>query len=254
MTEDATTLDAFLGGRVTLRQPRHGYRAATDPVFLAAACPAKAGQTVLELGCGAGAASLCLAARVPGLKLFGVERQPDYAALARENAARAGAAMTVITADLGALSHDLRQMSFDHVLANPPFFPAGSGSQAQDPGREAANREDTPLSIWIDTARARLKPGGWLTLIHLAERLPDCLAAMGAGFGAVAVLPLQPRIGRAATRVVIRARKSARAPFALLAPFLIHEGADHAGDAPDFTDQAQAVLRAAAPLPFAGQD
>lgn len=254
MSEDATTLDAFLGGRVTLRQPCHGYRAATDPVFLAAACPAKAGERVLELGCGVGAASLCLAARVPGLRLIGVERQAEYAALARENAARAGVDLSVIEADLAALPADLRQMRFDHVLANPPYFRPGEGSAAQDAGREAANREDTPLNQWIATARARLEPGGWLTLIHLAERLPHCLTALATGFGAITVLPLQPRPGRAASRVVIRARKSARTPFRLLAPFLIHEGAEHGADAPDFTAQAQAILRAAAPLPFPGQD
>ena len=254
MSDAATTLDAFLGGRVTLRQPRHGYRAATDPVFLAAACPAKAGQTVLELGCGVGAASLCLAARVPGLRLTGVERQDVYADLARENAARAGADLTVIAADLDALPADLRQKSFDHVLANPPYFPPGEGSRAQDAGREAANREDTPLATWINTARARLKPGGWLTLIHLAERLPDCLMPLAEGFGAITVLPLQPRPGRAANRVLIRARKSARTPFRLLAPFLIHEGAEHVADAPDFTPEAQAILRSGAALPFAGGD
>ena len=179
MSGGETTLDAFLGGRISLRQPRRGYRAATDPVFLAAACPAKPGQSVLELGCGVGAASLCLAARVPGLRLIGVERQADYAALARENAARAGAEMVVVEADLAALPADLRQMAFDHVLANPPYFPPGEGTGADDPGREAANREETPLAQWIAIARARLRPGGWLTLIHLAERLPDCLSALG---------------------------------------------------------------------------
>ncbi|MEL6264223.1 MAG: methyltransferase, partial [Pseudomonadota bacterium] len=61
------THDRLLGGRVGLTQPRQGYRAATDPVLLAAAVPAAAGETVLELGIGAGAAVLCLAARVPGL-------------------------------------------------------------------------------------------------------------------------------------------------------------------------------------------
>lgn len=254
MSGGETTLDAFLGGRISLRQPKRGYRAATDPVFLAAACPAAAGESVLELGCGVGAASLCLAARVPGLRLIGVERQTDYAALARENAARAGAQMTVVEADLAALPAELRQMSFDHVIANPPYFPPGEGSRADDPGREAANREETPLALWIATARARLKPGGWLTLIHLAERLPDCLSALGEGFGAVTVLPLQPRTGRAASRVVIRARKSARRPFRLLAPFLVHEAAEHGTDAPDFTPKAQAVLRAGAALTFPGCD
>ena len=76
------THDGFLGGRLHLWQPRRGYRAGVDPVLLAASVPAQAGQSVLDLGCGAGAAMLCLGVRVPGLDLNGLEVQPDYAALA----------------------------------------------------------------------------------------------------------------------------------------------------------------------------
>jgi tRNA1(Val) A37 N6-methylase TrmN6 len=250
VSEGATTCDAYLGGRVRIEQPRHGYRAATDPVFLAAACPARPGQRVLELGCGVGVAALCLAARVPDLHLVGVERQPEYVALARRNAGVAGADFTVIEADLARLPAELRQQAFDHVLANPPYFAARGGTAARDPGREAANREDTPLADWVATARARLAPKGWLTLIHSAERLPDCLSLLQDGFGAITVLPIQPRPGREASRIVIRARKSARAPFRLLPPFLVHESETHPGDPPDFTEAAEAVLRHAAPLPF----
>lgn len=245
-----TTRDAFLGGRLQILQPRDGYRAATDPVLLAAACAAAPGDSVLELGCGVGTAALCLAARVDGLLLTGVERQMAYADLARLNAAAAGAAMDVVVADLTALPTELRQRSFDHVIANPPYFAAGDGTVAQDAGREAANRAETPLSDWIAVARARLKPQGWLTLIHLSERLPDCLSHLRDGFGAIAVLPIQPRPGRAANRVLIRARKGAKTPFRLLPPFLIHEFAAHPGDQPDFTPAAKAVLRHAAPIPF----
>ncbi|BDW86844.1 tRNA1(Val) (adenine(37)-N6)-methyltransferase [Roseicyclus marinus] len=245
-----TTRDAFLGGRLQILQPRDGYRAATDPVFLAAACPAQPGERVLELGCGVGTAALCLAARVGGLRLVGVERQEAYADLARKNAEAAGVTMEVVTADLTALPPALRQLSFDHVLANPPYFTAGDGTGAQDAGREAANRAETPLSDWIGVARARLKPQGWLTLIHLAERLPDCLSLLCDGFGAVTVLPIQPRPGRAANRVLIRARKGAKTPFRLLPPLLVHDAASHPGDHPDFTATAEAVLRQAAPIPF----
>ena len=160
--EDDLTRDAFLGGRVAAWQPRHGYRAATDPVLLAAAVEARAGQSVLELGCGAGVASLCLAARVPGLRITGVERQADYADLARRNA---GEGMEVITADIADLPADLRQRSFDHVIANPPYYPAGGGSPARDAGREAALREDTPLDLWVAAAARRLAPKGWFTVI-----------------------------------------------------------------------------------------
>ena len=244
---DEVTDDGFLGQRLRILQPRQGYRAATDPVLLAAAVPAQSGDSVLELGCGAGVASLCLAARVPGLGLSALERQPGYAALARENALRNGMGLTVIEGDLAAMPDSLRR-SFDHVIANPPYFAAGDGTAATDAGREAALREDTPLAVWIDAATRRLAPGGWLTLIHLAARLPDVLASLDSRLGSVSVLPLAPRPDRAASRVILRARKGGRAAFRLLAPMVLHDGTAHDGDRDSFTAEARAVLRDGADL------
>ena len=237
------THDAFLNGRVYAWQPRSGYRAATDAVFLAAACPAREGDAVLELGCGVGVASLCLQSRVPGLAITGVERQPSYSVMARQNVADAGAAIEIVEADLASLPIDLRQRSFDHVIANPPFLRAGAGTPSTDAGREAAFREETPLADWIACARARLKPKGWLTMIHLAERLPACLAALSDGFGSISVLPLQSRAGRPAGRILLKARKGGAAPFQLLAPFVLHAAATHKADGEDFTAAAAGVLR-----------
>ncbi|NHX27288.1 methyltransferase domain-containing protein, partial [Escherichia coli] len=110
------TCDQFLGGRLSVWQPCDGYRAGVDPVLLAAAVPASAGQRVLELGCGVGVASLCLGARVPDLTITGVELQPDYAELARRNAEENGVQMAVVESDLRSLPADLRSVSFDHVV------------------------------------------------------------------------------------------------------------------------------------------
>ena len=82
----AESQDALLGGRVRLYQPTRGYRAAIDPVLLAAAVPATAGSRVLDLGCGVGAAALCLLARVPEARVTGLELQPELAELAERNA------------------------------------------------------------------------------------------------------------------------------------------------------------------------
>lgn len=243
------TADGFLGGRLTILQPRTGYRAATDPVLLAASVPAVAGQRVLELGCGAGVASLCLAARVAGLHATGIERQPAYADLARRNAAANGLELEVITADLASLPKALRATSFDHVLANPPYFRAGDGTQARDRGREAAFREETPLSDWIDAGLRRLSPGGWLTMIHLAERLDDVLSALRGRAGSILILPIAPRADRAATRIILRTRKGGKAPLQLLAPFILHDGATHLADGDDFAESARAVLRHGSALP-----
>lgn len=239
--------DAFLGGKLTLLQPREGFRAAMDAVLLAAACPALAAQRVLELGCGAGVASLCLGARVPGLRLAGLELQPDYAALARQNATRAGQDYEVWQGDLAALPSALRARSFDHVIANPPYF-AHPGAAAADAGREVAQREATPLALWLQAGLKRLVNGGHLTVILRADRLPDALAALGPGAGSVMVRPIAAREGREAGRVVLQARKGGRGHFRLLAPFHMHAAPRHLRDGEDLSDAARAILRDGAPL------
>lgn len=244
--EAALTDDKFLMGRLRLLQPAKGYRAATDPVLLAAACPAVAGQSVLDLGCGAGAAALCLAARVPGLALAGLELQSEYADLARRNAARNAIALEVEEGDLTAMPRALRR-GFDHVIANPPYYGAG-GTGSPDAGRDRALRVDTPIGAWVAAAATRLHPGGWLTMIFATPCLPDALAALPPKMGSAQVLPLAPRAGREPPRVILRARKGGRAAFRLLAPFVIHQGPAHDGDRESYTPEANAILRGGADL------
>lgn len=238
---DALSDDKFLCGRLRLHQPLVGYRAATDAVLLAAACPAVAGQSVLELGCGAGAASLCLGWRVPGLLLSGLELQPDYAALARDNAQRNGIELEVVEGDLHRMPPALRR-GFDHVIANPPWYPR-QGTASPVAGRDTALRAERPIADWIAAATPRLAPGGWLTLIAGADSLPEILGALAPRLGSAAVLPLAPRQGQAAGRVILRARKGGRGAFRLLAPLVIHRGERHDGDRESYTDLANAVLR-----------
>lgn len=238
------TCDAFLGGRLSLWQPRRGYRAGVDPVLLAAAVPAKPGQSVLDLGCGAGAAALCLGARVPGLSLTGVERQADYADLARRNG------LEVWQADLESLPEALRQRQFDHVIANPPYFDPNRRTRAPDPGREAARAEDTSLERWIDVAARRLAPRGYLHVIQHVSRLPDLLSACQDRLGSVEVLPLCARVGRAPHLVILRARKGGGAEFVLHAPLALHAGDRHLADGDDYAPEVSAVLRDGAALPW----
>lgn len=241
--------DGFLGGRLRIRQPVRGYRAATDPVLLAAAVPARAGETVLDLGCGAGVAALCLAARVGGVALHGLELQPFYAGLARENAALNGHALTVHEGDLRAMPAALKAQSFDAVMANPPFHGA-QDIGSPDPGRDLAHRRSgATLADWVAAALARTRPGGHVVMVVRAAALPEILVAL-AGRAGVAVLPLAARPGRDAGRVIVHARKCGRSAFRLAAPFLVHSGEAHLADGDDYGPHARAILRGAAALDF----
>jgi len=245
------TEDALLGGRVRLRQPATGYRAAVDPVLLAAAVPARPGERAAELGCGAGAAMLCLAARVPDLTVAGLELQPDLAGLARHNIAAGG-----LSGRLAAVAGDLRAPpqppfapgTFDHVLANPPHLAAGAGTPPPDAGKALAHAEgEADLDAWIAAARRLLRPRGRLTLIHRADRIDGICAALSGGFGAVTLIPLWPLADRPARRIIVRARKDVRSPAAVLPGLVLHR--------PDggYTDAAEQVLRHGAAL-YPGPD
>lgn len=244
------TEDKFLGGQLLLMQPRGGYRAGVDPVFLAASVAAHPGESVLDLGCGAGAAGLCLARRVPGIRLVGVERQRPYADLARMNAFDNDIDMDVFDADLADLPGEVREDSFDHVIMNPPYHRAERSTATADPGRGEAMIEETPLATWIDVATRRLKPRGYLTLIQKAERLPEVLSSMDDRLGSVLVKPLNPREGRAAVLVLVQARKGGRGAFRLATPLILHDGADHVGDKENYRREVSAILREGAHLPL----
>ncbi len=245
---EALTADTLLDGRVRLAQPRDGYRAAIDPVLLAAYVPARAGERVLDLGCGAGAAVLCLGARVSGLDLHGLELQPAYAALARANAAANGVGLAVHEGDIRQPPAELRALSFDHVFANPPFHGAASAA-APDAGRDTALREgEAGVAAWIDAGLRRLVPGGSLSLVHRPDRLAAILAALEGRAGAVEVLPVAAWAGAPATRLLLRARKGSGAALRLWPPLTLHSRESGVAGAGSYTEAAQGVLRGMEPL------
>ena len=239
------TEDAVLGGRLMLRQPRRGHRFGHDAILLAAATAAEVGEHAVELGAGVGAAGLALASRIDGLSVTLVEIDATLTALAADNicsngfAERARAVALDATATARAFAAaGLKPGCAARVLMNPPFNDASASHVSPDLARRLAHvASPQGLAPWVRSAARLLAPGGTLTLIWRADRLAEALAALTRGFGDVTILPVHPRRGAPAIRVLISAAKASRAPLALLPGFVL---AEESGQP---TAEAEAVLR-----------
>jgi tRNA1(Val) A37 N6-methylase TrmN6 len=228
-----TSEDRFLGGRVVVRQPEDGFRAGLDAVMLAAAVPASPGETALELGAGAGTASLCLARRVENLTIAGLEIDERLADLANANAAANGMDGRVLFISGDALDPPAAlRRPFDHVFCNPPFH---EGEVSPDPARARALQDDGRLAGWLAAGLRRTVSSGTFTAILRADRLGEALAVLP-GRGLV-IFPLWPRAGIAAKRVIVQLRQGSRAPLRLLPGLALHAAEGR------YTPEADAVLK-----------
>ena len=245
MPANAMTEDALLGGRVRFRQPADGARVAIDPIFLAAAVPAEPRQMVLDLGCGAGAAALCLAARVPECRIVGLDMQRELVRLTGDNADLNGMSprVSAMVGDLLRPPPRLSPGSFDHVMANPPFIEQGRGTPASNPAKAAATVEgEADLAAWVRCALAMLRGKGSVTFIHRADRIDALLGQLAGRAGEVTIFPLWPAAGQPASRILVRARKQVAAPARLLPGLVLHEADGR------FSEAAEAILRGGAAL------
>ena len=237
--------DRLLGGRVTLRQPRQGYRAAIDPVLLAAAVPANVVDTVLDIGCGVGAAALCLAIRVAGCRVTGVEPQRELVRLAGDNIMLNDlfGRVVIMAGDLLRPPPRLEPGSFSHVMANPPHLVAAAATASPDASKAAATVEgEADIAAWVRFALTMVRPKGSLTFIHRADRMEQLLAQLSGRAGEIVVFPLWPGADKPAKRVIVRARKGVAAPTRLMPGLVLHEVDGR------YTLAADAVLRRGAGL------
>ncbi|MDE1152128.1 MAG: methyltransferase [Micavibrio sp.] len=247
LTYDALMDTTLLNGRVKLLQPKIGFHASIDTVFLAAAVPLKKGMQLLDVGCGVGSAGLCVLARAAdmslhGISLSGLDAQEDLVNIASRNAAlNHDAKHSSFFA--GNLLHEklLPDNAFDTVMMNPPYQEAGTHTPSPEKIKAMSHGEDASgaaLTDWVKYAHRKLTSGGALIMIHRADRLDDIIAALVGRrwFGSLVVQPLMSRTGDDAKRVIVTARKERYSPMMLKSGFIIHE-ADGS-----YTAAAKAVL------------
>ena len=255
-----------LDKRLKLLHTEYGFKTSMDSVLLAASCPVKkkltAGDHILDMGCGIGGAGLSVLMRVSGTKLTGVEIQPDHVELAERNAA-----VNQLQERAEFICSDIRDFTcentFDHVICNPPYLEAGAhlrspydekatamgglsslsscdliaGSRHTEKDPSVKPKDDISIKDWVDAAHEALKSNGTICMIHRADKIDKIILALGKRFGALEIIPLWPKAGENAKRVIIRAIKHRKSPATLHAGLVLH---DEDGN---YTDEAEKILR-----------
>jgi tRNA1(Val) A37 N6-methylase TrmN6 len=242
---DGFSQDYLLGGKVLIKQPTEGYRVAIDPIFLAASIDVHPGDAVLDIGAGVGAASLCLATRVPHVKVTGVELQRDYVRCAAENVRLNNLRGRVETlhGDLLRPPPRLAAGTFSHVMTNPPYLDATRNNISPNENKAMANLEgEADLDQWARFCLLMVKPKGSITFIHRSDRLAQILAFFSGKLGNITIYPLWPGKNKPAKRVLIRGIKNANGALRLLPGMVLHE------DDGRYTREADGVLREAKPI------
>lgn len=232
LTEDllsGCSRDGILRGRLSLWQPRKGYRFSVDAPLLAHF--ASQGREAQEgygadLGAGCGVVGLLFASFCPRWRLTLVELGSRLAALALVNARDNGFGrrVEVMEGDLRHIGERLGQGAVDLVMANPPYRRADTGRHSPDPERAQALAELTmTLEDLLVAAESLLGPKGALSVIYPAERLPElCVACQAHGLRPRRLRAVHPRQNVPARRVLLEARKGGTSALVWEPPLVLN--------------------------------
>ena len=217
---------------VVLLQDERFFPLGEDTMVLSAFAAPKKGACGLDLCAGQGFLGILTALRRPDVSLKALELLPEAAAIAAENALRAGLEIPVTCADLRQLPTEHLDC-YDFLLCNPPYFETGRGKTAA--GALAQARSDLGANITeVCTAAFRaLKTGGRLYLCFPANRLAGLLSALEHNHLAPKRLRfVHPRPGREANLVLLDAVKQGGEGVTVLPPLYLRDA--HGGTTEEY--------------------
>ncbi len=201
----------------------------TDSVLLAAFANVRGVKEGIDLGCGSGVLLLLLLTRAVGLRMTGLELLAESAETARDNLRANGleARGEVVCGDIRDSRTLFGSGAFDLVVANPPYYPLGSGALPDDPAQAAARGEVSCTLCELCAAAGYLcRSGGRFCLVHKPERLAAVFGAMRAhGFEPKRLRLVCVDAGAAPSLILVEGRRGGK-PGLSIEPALFLRGED----------------------------
>ncbi len=242
---DTTTRDKFLDGKIIIEQLKDGGRSGSDTILLSAAVPAKFGDFVLEIGTGNATASIALAHFVKDIKIVAIDNDDTNVLLAQRNVQLNDMNNQITIKNLDILDTKIRShlfsskknISFDHIFMNPPYFDIKKNIiPTSHHNKIAKTFSVNDLPKWIDAANNLLKNNGTLTIINKVENLLSIINTLG-HYGSINILPLTSKRRKDADRVIVQLKKGSKSKARLLYPLIMHNENGH------YTDNVENILR-----------
>lgn len=243
--------ELWLGGP-RFKRDEGSFRLSTDSVLLGDFAGIKKNSRCLDLGSGAGVLCVLLAEKHVSAKITGIEIQPEFARMSRENVRENSmdGRVEIINADLREHKTLVSSGSFDFVVSNPPYFAQNSGFSAPATHRAAAREEKhCTLADICAAARWALRWGGGFALVHRPERLSEIACAMTeAGIEPKRMRMVQHSANRAPSLILIEGQRGASPGLVIEPPLIL------TGDTGRDSDEVQRIYRRGAYAPQNGSD
>lgn len=178
----------------------------------------KAGETILDIGCGTGEIDLTLAEQT-NCAVTGIDINSESINIANENLKQKSECKSD-TIKINFINHSLSDYAgeksnhgkFHRIISNPPFYPIDKSRQPQSDARKIA-RQDTELKLeeFFQCSFKLLNHKGYLDFIFIPQRLGEIFKlAEQYKFSVSNIKPVYTKVNSNAKRIVVECRKSSK--------------------------------------------
>ncbi|MBQ3076154.1 MAG: methyltransferase [Clostridia bacterium] len=203
-----------------------GFSFGTDAVLLSGFIQPRKNSVGVEFGSGTGIIPLLLSMHKEFQKIYALEIQPDYAALARENIALNGFSHKVEVIE-GDLKEAKRLIPFyvDFVFTNPPYMKKETGKVNDNEKKRIARHE-----IYCDiddvcrSAASLLQDKGDFYCVYRLARMAELFSAMRqADLEPKNIIFVTPKPDSSPDLILVRGVKGAKPELKSRPPFIIQD-------------------------------